>query len=491
MSAAPEAKVREWRAHPQIFVRGVLQAEPDEWQDEVLKAVVTNDRLALKASKGPGKSTLLAWIGWWFLFCHLHPKVVATSISGDNLADGLWAEIAKWQLNSRLLRATFTWTASRVFAKQHSETWWASARSWPKGADTSAQADTLAGVHADNVLFLIDEAGGIPDAVVATAEAGLANADAAAGRVAKLILAGNPTHLEGPLYRACTRERALWWVKEISGDPDDPKRAPRVSLEWARQQISKYGRDNPWVLVNVFGQFPPGQSNCLIGVEDASKAGARTLKDAEWVDEVRILGVDVARFGDDRTVLFPRQGKVALRPKVFRGLDTMTVASHVASLIEKWNPAATFVDVATFGAGVVDRLHQLGFPVIGVDFGGKALQPKFSNRRSEMWHGMADWLRAGGCTPDIPELVAELTAPTYKFDPAGKLLLEKKAEVKKRVGVSPDLADALCLTFAQPVAHPGLKLYRGRTPQHALTEYDPYQQSSGPAQTEYDPFERS
>ena len=461
---AAASKVREWRAHPPIFVREVLRAEPDEWQDEVLKAVVTHNRLALKASKGPGKSTLLAWIGWWFLACFLHPKVVATSISGDNLSDNLWAEMAKWQGNSQLLRATFGWTASRIFAKQHAETWWASARAWPKGADSSQQADTLAGIHADNVLFLVDEAGGIPDAVVATAEAGLANADPAQGRTAKLILAGNPTHLSGPLYRACTRERAMWWVKEISGDPDDPKRAPRVSIQWAREQISKYGRDNPWVLVNVFGQFPPGQSDCLIAVEEATQAGARDIQPREYVDEVKVLGVDVARFGDDRSVIFKRQGRAAFKPDVFRGLDTMTLASHVAETITKWNPAAVFVDQATFGAGVVDRLHQLGFPVVGVDFGGKASASKFSNRRSVMWSGLADWLRAGGCMPNIPELIAELTAPTYKFDPAGKLLLEKKAEVKKRVGVSPDLADALALTFAAPVAHPDLALYQRTHP---------------------------
>lgn len=472
--------MREWRARPVQFVREVLQAEPDSWQEETLNAAGAGHfRIALKASKGVGKSTGLAWLIWWFLTTRLHPKVVATSITGDNLSDGLWAELSKWQQKSRLLRALFEWTASRITNKQNPETWWASARSWPKGGDSGQQADTLAGVHADNVMFVLDEVGGIPDAVAAAAEAGLANADKAAGREAFLIISGNPTHLEGPLYRACTRERALWWVKEISGDPDDPRRAPRVSVEWAQQQIAKYGRENPWVLVNVFGQFPPGQSNALIGVEDATQASQRTILPAEYQNEVKILGVDVAYFGDDRTVIFLRQGKVAFKPQVFRHMDPMEVAGQVALAIDKHNPAATFIDQATFGAGTVARLHELRYPVIGVDFGSvHTTTPKYSNRRAEMWHGLADWIRSGGCTPDSPELIAELTAPTYKFDSSGKLLLEKKADMKKRLGVSPDLADALALTFAAPVAHPSLRMIQARLgTQHAVTEYDPFERS--------------
>lgn len=465
--------IRTWREQPKRFVREVLGATPDAWQDEVLEAAGVRNRIALKASKGPGKSTLLAWLGWWFLLTRLHPKVVVTSISEDNLADGLWAEFAKWQGKSPLLQKAFTWSAERIKSNDHPETWWASARTWPKTADTNEQAKTLAGVHADNVLFLIDEAGGIPDAVVATAEAGLANADAAEGREALLAIAGNPTHTSGPLWRACTSERALWWVKEISGDPDDPKRAPRVSKEWARTQIAKYGRDNPWVLVNVFGQFPPGQSNTLIGVEEATAASKRTLQRAHFIQEPRVLGIDVARQGDDRSVLFPRQGRAAMAPKVFRNLDTMDLADRIALFIDKWNPDATFIDQATFGIGVVDRLHHLGYRVVGVDFGGKALDgKKFANKRAEMWWLMMEWVRAGGCTPQLDELIGEMSTPTYKFDEHGRLLLEKKVEVKKRTGTSPDLADALALTFAAPVAHAGLKAALERRRKHD-EDYDP------------------
>lgn len=469
--------MRAWRESPALFVRQVLRAEPDAWQDEVLEACRTRRRVALKASKGPGKSTLLAWLIWWFLATRAHPKVVCTSITGDNLKDGLWAELSKWQKRSDFLREYFTWTASRIAAVEHPDTWWCSARTWPKGGDASQQADTLAGVHADHVMFVLDESGGIPDAVAAAAEGGLANASKEEGREAFLLLAGNPTHLEGPLYRACTSERAMWWVKEISGDPDDPNRAPRVSIDWAREQIAKYGRDNPFVLVNVFGRFPPSSSDTLFGPDTVADAMRRVIPEAAYKQDVKVLGVDVARYGDDRTVIALRQGRVVFQPKVLRNLDTMQVAGQVALIFDKHRPDGLFVDQATFGAGVVDRLLQLGYPAIGVDFGGKPVtDTKFANRRSEMWFRLAEWVGAGGVLPDVPELVSELTAPKYKFDAHNKLLLEKKAEIKKRTGVSPDIADAIALTHAQPVAPRAVRevLQQRQTVGRAV-DYDPFQ----------------
>lgn len=476
--------IRRWRADPRVFVRECLGVTPDEWQDEVLWALVAAKnaegvpfaRFALKASKGPGKSTLLSWAIWWFLVCFPHPKVVATSITGDNLTDNLWTELAKWQARSLFLRSAFAWTATRITAVDHPETWWASARTWPKGGTAEQQADTLAGIHADHVLFVLDEAGGIPDAVAAAAEGGLANADAASGRTAKLIIAGNPTHLSGPLYRACTSERALWWVKEISGDPDDPKRAPRVSIEWARAQIAKYGRDNPYVLVNVFGRFPPSSANSLLGPDEVAEAMRRRLAEREYLEEVKILGVDVARFGDDRSVIFARQGRATWQPKVFRNLDLMELTGQVAMVWQKFQPDACFIDNA-LGAGVIDRLKQLGYRAMGVDFGGKALTPKFANRRAEMWWGMAEWIREGGVLPELPELTQELTTPVYKFDEHSKLLLEKKADIKKRTGVSPDLADALALTFAAPVAPRELRRLTGGG-QQTHHDYDPFKRGA-------------
>jgi phage terminase large subunit len=466
--------IRAWKDNPERFVRECIGATPDEWQCDVLKAVGTHQRVALKASKGPGKSTVMAWLLWWFMATRAHPRVIATSISAANLKDGLWTEVSRWRSQSPFLTAAFDWTAERVTAVDHPSTWWASARAWSQSADSTQQSNTLAGVHADHMMFLIDEAGGIPDAVVATAEAGLANADPARGTEAKLIIAGNPTHLSGPLYRACTQERALWWVKEITGDPDDPQRAPRVSIAWAREQIAKYGRDNPWVLVNVFGKFPPGQADTLLGVEEVGLAATRVLTERDYQDEPKVLGVDVARFGDDETCIMLRQGRAAFRPKSFRNLDTMETAGQVALVIDKQMPDAVFIDVTGIGAGVVDRLSQLGYPVIGVDFGSRALSGKFANKRAEMWWTMADWVRAGGAIPDDATLRSELPGPKYKFTSDGRLLLESKDDMKKRGVPSPNRADALALTFGAPVARAGLRLGGfGRRPQ-AARDFDPY-----------------
>src|SRR5271166_3224247 len=129
---------------------------------------------------------------------------------------------------------------------------------------------------------------------------------------AHIVQAGNPTHLSGPLYSACTKARRFWRVIEITADPDDPKRTTRVSVKHARQQIATYGRDNPWVKVRVFGEFPPASLNALIGPDEVSAAMKRSYNAREiGTDAAKIIGVDVARFGDDESALAFRQGTQA------------------------------------------------------------------------------------------------------------------------------------------------------------------------------------
>lgn len=440
-------RLRGWRERPSSMVRELFHVEPDAWQLEALDAFPTTPRLAMKACKGPGKTTVLAWLGWNFLLTRPRPKIAATSITADNLADGLWTEMAKWRAKSPLLKELFEWTKTRIFAKEAPEEWWMAARTWPKSASTDQQADTLAGLHADYLLFILDEAGGIPDGVMAAAEAGLAT-----GIESHLLMAGNPTHLQGPLYRACTSERGLWRVLEITSDPDDPNRTPRVSAEWARQQIEKYGRDNPWVLVNVFGRFPPSSLNTLIGPDEVRDAMKRSLPKEAYAHAARILGVDVARKGDDRSVIFPRQGLFAQRaPITLRIADGYQVAGRVALESDEWSADAMMVDeTGGYGAGVIDALRSMGRKPMGVQFSGSPLNPGFVNKRAEIWWLTAEWIKNGGALPDLPELVAELTSPTYFFK-GDKIQIEAKDQVKDRIGVSPDLADALACTFAYPV----------------------------------------
>jgi phage terminase large subunit len=451
MSLAAIEKLRLWREKPHVMVRELFGCTPDLWQDDVLAMFPTSPRIAMKACKGPGKTSVLAWLCWNFLLTRPRPKVAATSISGDNLSDGLWTEMAKWQAKSDLLRSRFTWTKTRISCNDAPEEWWMSARSWPKGGSTDQQSNTLAGLHADYLMFVIDEAGGIPDGVMAAAEAGLANAIDMPGHEAHIVMAGNPTHLEGPLYRACTTERSLWQVVEITSDPDDPKRTPRVSAEWARQQITKYGRDNPWVLINVFGKFPPSSLNALIGPDQVREAMQRVHREDAYGGAARILGVDVAREGDDKSVIFPRQGVVAWEPKVMRNADSLQGAGAVAHKWNEWTADACFVDnTGGFGAGWIDQLRVLGRTPIGIHFAGKAGDVQFFNKRAEMLWKACEWVKEGGALPDIPELLEEMTAHTYFFN-KDQIQIEDKDQVKAKIGRSPDYFDGLGLTFAQPV----------------------------------------
>jgi len=466
------AQLAYWRWHPDVMVRQLFQIEPDDWQLEGLRALPHENRIAMKASKGPGKTTLLAWFAWNFLLTRPQPKVGATSISEDNLDDNLWPEMAKWQARSPLLSALFVWTKTRIFLKETPATWFMAARTWPKTADPQRQADTLAGLHADYTLFLLDESGGIPQAVMTTAEAVLAS-----GIECKVIQAGNPTHLEGPLYRACTMDRHLWRVLEINGDPDSPTRAKRVDLGWARQQVTSYGRENPWVMVNVLGQFPPASLNALLGYEDVNAAMHRTLEVNQFETAQKRLGIDVARFGDDRTVIFPRQGLACFKPRVLRHERNTAASVDIATAVVKakvsWGSELECID-ATGGwaAGAADILLDAGYPTHNVQFHAPALDRRYKNRRAECWFQMAKKIKAGAALPFMEEMIPELTTPTYVFR-AGQFVLEEKDQIKARLGRSPDLADALATTFALPEM-PAQALAQMRGAHHTLHDGDPW-----------------
>lgn len=481
MSKAHLKQMRKWFNDPISFVRENFKIEPDEWQLEALDAASKNPRLAMKACKGPGKTCVLAWIAWWFLATRLDAKIAATSISWDNLADGLWAEMAKWQSNSELLKTQFVWTKTRISNIDRPETWFMSARTWSKSSNPDQQANTLAGLHADNIMFIIDESGGVPSAVMAAAEAALAN-DINEHTDAKLIQAGNPTHLSGPLYEASTRDRKNWYVIEISSDPDNPKRTPRVSIEWARQQIEKYGRDNPWVLINVFGEFPPASLSSLFGYEELRVAMSRKIVKEDYIMSQKRIGVDVARQGDDSTVLFPRQGLMAFSPVIMRGANNPEVASRVISARHKWNNEVEYIDgTGGFGSGVIDIMLQRGYNPQEIHFSGKATDPRYANKRAEMYFRAAEWVKRGGCLPKDDDLLRELPVIEYTFDSKGRLLIEPKDEIKAKLnGQSPDKSDAFILTFADQEMMSGIgeagilnKLEQDQYRNKNAGEYDP------------------
>lgn len=455
------------------MVRELFGVEPDLWQEEALDAFPSKQRMALLACKGPGKTTVLAWLAWNFLLTRPHPKVVATSINGDNLADGLWAEMAKWQQKSELLKQQFTWTKTRIFANDHAETWFMTARTWSRSADREQQANTLAGLHSDFILFILDESGGIPDAVMAAAEAALST-----GIESHILQAGNPTHLEGPLYRAASSEQRLWHVIRITGDPDDPKRSPRVSVQWAREQIEKYGRDNPWTLVNVFGRFPPSSLNALIGPDEIAEAKKRYYRADQIGNAALVLGVDVARYGNAASVIRPRRGIQLFPQTKLRNVNSTQGAGRVSRMWIEMKADACFVDnTGGFGSGWIDQLALLGRAPIGVGFATEAHnKTRYYNKRTEMAFDFIEWIKNGGALndTDCDEIGAVACATTYTFS-GDRLLLEPKESIEQKVGYSLDDFDAAMLTFAEPVSP--IVATDGRPGARHSFEFDPFASS--------------
>jgi len=462
-------KLRLWREKPHVMARELFGVTPDPWQDEALQLFPSSPRLAMKACKGPGKTAVLSWIAWNFLLTRPHPKIGAVSISGDNLRDNLWSEMATWQNKSPFLKDKFQWGAERIVNKEHPETWWMSARTWRQSADKSQQANTLAGLHAKYVMVIMDESGGIPDAVGATADAIFSGAIEA-----HILQAGNPTHLEGPLYRACTSSRELWRVIEITGDPDNPMRSSRVPIEWAREQIRTYGADNPWVLINVFGRFPPASINSLIGPDEVNAMLGAHIRLDQYAQSAKILGVDVGRYGDDPSVIFPRQGKATFSPVVLRNVGAGVGAGAVATKWNDWQADAAMVDATGgYGGYWCEALTELGRNAIEVQFAGKPNDPKYFNKRAEIWFSMCEAIKSGTVLPNVPEIVGELTTPTYTFK-GDKLMIEEKEQVKLRLGRSPNYADALACTYAQPVHVQRNRYGMSLRPAAAQTDYDPF-----------------
>lgn len=450
------------------MVRELFGVETEPWQEEALEQFRHQERMALIANKGPGKSTVLAWCAWNFLLTRPAPKVVATSISGDNLRDGLWSEMAKWRAKSELLTTLFEWTTTRIFNREKPDTWWMAARTWPKQGTTDEQANTLAGIHDDYVLFVIDEAGGIPVSVTAAAEAALTGGP----KEAHLLMAGNPTSITGPLYKAYENKNKLWYVINITGDPDNPKRSRRMTVEYARAQIAEYGRNHPYVLVNIFGQFPPSNSNALIGVDDVRAAMKRYYRPFEIESAPRIIGVDIAREGDDETVFAFRQGRQAFPLRAMRNVMGDEGSRILNREIERWEPDGLFLDgTGGWASSWEDHLKAMGRTPISIKFNATAHEKlRFENKRAEMWWDMCTWIRTGGAVPPDEDLLKELTEITYMI-PKDVVILEPKRDLKARLRRSCDRADALALTFAEPVAPQRRALPIAR---RITADYDPY-----------------
>lgn len=477
------SQIKTWRENPAQFVLDNFKVTPDQWQLDTLSLLgggfKSRRRVMQKACTGPGKSAVLAWAGWHRLSCFAgpgeYPKGVALSGEGrDNLRDNLWAELSKWQDRSEFLKAAFTWNKGQISSNERPDTWFLSARSYAKDADPEAIGRSLSGLHSNFPFVLLDETGDMPITVGQKASQVFTG-----GVVDALIIgAGNPTSTDGLLYHSCTVERDQWDIVTVTADPNDPKRTPRVDIEHAREQIRMHGRDNPWVMATILGQFPHTGFNQLLGPDDVEKAMGKHLSEDKYARSQKRLGIDVARFGDDRTIIFPRQGLASFMPIEMRSARTNEIAARVMSKKAEWESELEFVDdTGGWGAGVIDSLIQAGQSPLPINFSGKPIDARYFNKRAEMWFNMADWVKRGGALPNIPALARELCAPTYTFT-NGKFQLEDKALIKARVGGSPDMADALSLTFALPEMPASFSLPGIPRQNKMLSDYDPFEDRS-------------
>lgn len=487
------ARLLAWYKDARLFVRECLQAIPDAWQDEALEAISVGkkDCLALVACKGPGKSTCLAWICLWWMQTRLNAQVIVTSVTRPNLRDGLWKEIGIWFEKSPILKSQFTYTSERLFNTASPTTWFTSARGWSQGADSAEQADTLAGFHAEKAMYLGDEFGSCSLGLMAAAEAIRANANPdhlhtpSSGAEARIVVAGNPTDPTGPLGKIAGELRGKpWKVIHISSDPENPNRTPRVPKQWAQDQIDQNagGRSNPYVMVNVLGEFPPSGFTQMFPLNLVQAAMSRSLTPDMFKHSQKRLAVDVALQGDDASAIAARQGLAMwLDPSDIMNHATIPdIVARIAFRASRFMPDMVFVDnTGGYGSGVVQGCREASMNVIGVQFAGKASSDKYLNKRAEILWLFREWLESGGMLPKNDQLLREMISVKYGTTKSGKFFVEAKDDIKKRLGHSTDLLDACGMTFALP-EQPGMG---GENP--LIGGYE------GPEQQTYSPYAKS
>lgn len=459
---AVNALMARCRADPLAFVRAVFpwgsadlpdESGPDPWQCEVLEALGAASRgphgaatspgaalrrIAVSSGHGVGKTALVAWTVLWFLSTRAHPQIVVTANTQSQLSGKTWRELAKWH-RLMLHRDRFQWTSTRLQLKASPQTWFAAATPW-----SAAQPEAFAGTHERDVLVVYDEASGIDDAIWDVTEGAMASPGAF------WLAFGNPTRRDGRFAECFGRFRKRWRTLQV-----DARKSARADQGQIARWIEDYGEDSDFVRIRVRGVLPRATADQFIDedhIQGALRRGAQGDAEADR-DAPPVAGIDVARFGDDRSVALLRRGDRVLRIVRWRGLDTMQVAARVAELLAVWRPRTVFVDGVGVGGGVVDRLRQLGHAPVDVNGGARPSNPlRFVNLRAEMWSRVKDWLAAGAALPPDPELAADLRTPTYDFDGMGRLLLESKDDIKRRGSDSPDAGDALALTFAAAVS---------------------------------------
>ena len=427
-----------WRDDPVRMIEDLFGIVPDEWQKEALRSLAIEDRVSIRSGHGVGKSALMAWAILWWIFTRYPCKVACTAPTAHQLTDVLWGEIAKWvNLLPDSWKNLIEVKADRVQMKSNPLESFAVARTARK-----EQPEAFQGFHSENMLFIVDEASGVEDVIFEVGSGSMST------KGAKTLMAGNPTRTQGYFYDSHNRMRVNWHTIRVNCE--DSK---MVSKEWIETMKKQYGEDSDIYRVRVLGEFPSGDDNAVIPLHLIEAAIGREI---DSFDGKMIWGVDVARFGGDRSALAKRRKNHLVEPvKTWQGKDLMQTVGIIVREYEdsplRDRPDMILVDSIGIGSGVVDRLREQGYPVRGINVAESPSvdSDKFMRLRDELWWKVREWLEGRDCVlPDQQDLIGDLATPTFEIQSSGKIKVESKSEIKKRLPRSPDLGDALCLTFA-------------------------------------------
>lgn len=445
---------------------------PRAWQLDVLDVIgqhLRSDRrhhplrLAVASGHGIGKSACISQIVQWAMSTCDDCRIVVTANTETQLRTKTWPEVSKWARLS-LTRDWWQVPAMSLYSVEagREKSWRADAVPWSEN-----NTEAFAGLHnqGKRIVLIFDEAAAIADRIWEVAEGALTDK----GTEIIWLAFGNPTRNTGRFRECFGKHRNLWTTRQI-----DSRTVEGTNREYLDELVSTYGADSDIVRVRVLGQFPAQAAQQFISSElvQGAQDRAMSLRD---LGAPLVLGVDIARFGDDKSVIRGRRGRDGrvIKPIKWAGMDTVASAGMVAQAIEQYKPQAVFLDGGGVGGGVVDILKSRGYRVTEINFGSKArADAKYANKRAEMWGDMRDWLANG--TLDVDQaLFDDLVGPEYSFDKDGRVLLERKEDMKRRGLASPDDGDALALTFAASVQRTDMPTSRGfgTRPRAAVLDY--------------------
>ena len=429
--------ILEWRKNPELFVRQVLGAKPTKQQLELLRVFPKEKRIAVRSGHGTGKDACASWLILWFLVTRPHAVGVATAPTFRQLVDVLWGEVARW-LRKSPLAADIEIERDIIYMKGHKRTWFVRAASVGVNSTPEEQAETLAGYHGEHLLVVVDEASGVPDPVFRPLEGMLTRPDN------KVLLIGNPTRDSGYFFDAfhstATKWRCLHWNSAES---------ELVSNDFVQFYADKYGVDSDQYRIRVAGEFPRASSEALIprGKIEECQRYWEEVDAAECEKLPLVVGLDVARTGPDRSVLTLRHGFWVAAQHYTYESDTMRMCEWVLEKLVGKDPVVIYVDAVGMGGPVADRLRALGLPVVDVNVGWKSSDPtQWYRLKDELWWSLRQRIcQRQLALPPGSELVDELAAIKGVWV-QNQLKVADKAQMRKVLGFSPDLADSLVLT---------------------------------------------